>query len=328
MLAHSGFEDGGLEFFDSLTGTVTINNTVPRNGAYCLSCDGSASAVKLITTGDEFYVRCGIRAEAALNQPGAGIYFYEGSTLQAYLSFVPTGTIGAYRGNSTLLTEAGAWAINTWYLVEIHLKVADAPNGIFQVKINGTQIIDFSGDTRNAGTAGTPDRIHLIGNANGFEAWYDDFAICNPLGAKNNTWLGNGYGLWLQPSAAGDITQLTPSAGANWDCVDEVPQNEMTDYVYSSVVDEYDLYNLEDTGLAVADVINCVTIVAKARTNTPGSANAAMVVKTGGVETTGSDVALPSDSWKYVPYLLETTPAGPVWSQALLDAVQVGPKVR
>jgi hypothetical protein len=65
--------------------------------------------------------------------------------------------------------------------------------------------------------------------------------------------------LILRPNGAGDTTELVPSTGANWECVNETPAND-TDVVASTHTTVYkeDLYALPN--LTAASTINSVTI--------------------------------------------------------------------
>lgn len=58
---------------------------------------------------------------------------------------------------------------------------------------------------------------------------------------QNSTAPGEGFVVYLPPTGAGTTTQLTPSAGSNFQCVDEVPPNT-TDFVSSSVANQLDTY--------------------------------------------------------------------------------------
>lgn len=51
----------------------------------------------------------------------------------------------------------------------------------------------------------------------------------------------------LRPNAVGTYTTWTASAGANWECVDEVTPDEDTTYVYTSTKNLWDSYNLQNS---------------------------------------------------------------------------------
>lgn len=51
----------------------------------------------------------------------------------------------------------------------------------------------------------------------------------------------------LRPNAVGTYTTWTASAGANWECVDEVTPDEDTTYVYTSAKNLWDSYNLQNS---------------------------------------------------------------------------------
>ena len=67
----------------------------------------------------------------------------------------------------------------------------------------------------------------------------------------------------LRPNAAGGNTGLTPSAGANWECVDEETPDEDTTYVYITDADGYDTYTTDL--VAGSGTINEVRVYVRGR---------------------------------------------------------------
>jgi hypothetical protein len=128
-------------------------------------------------------------------------------------------------------------------------------------------------------------------------------------------------------NAAGDVTQLTPSAGSNYQCVDDVPYNT-TDYTSSDTVDQYDLYNLSASGMIAGEVVNCITAHAIADLGTAGTGSGAVGIKTVS-ENWHTDVALANGSLTRLSKLYEVDPAdSQAFDATKLDALQVGVKVR
>lgn len=120
------------------------------------------------------------------------------------------------------------------------------------------------------------------------------------------------------------------SSKGNWDYVNERPQNT-TDYVFDSVVNDYDLYNLPATQWAT---VAGVVVPLRCQKSDAGAANIAHMIKydtdadtVADTENTGSDIAL-STSWTYHTKYYNRQPGPTSWSPAKVNALQVGAKVR
>jgi hypothetical protein len=71
-------------------------------------------------------------------------------------------------GTSTIaFGAAGAVVVNTWHYIEVAIRLADSPNGLFTVRVDGTPVlVNGAGtDTKNGGTATVYDTIRLGPNA-------------------------------------------------------------------------------------------------------------------------------------------------------------------
>ena len=65
----------------------------------------------------------------------------------------------------------------------------------------------------------------------------------------------------LRPNAAGDLTECTPSAGDNYECVDEPEQDGDATYVAAEEETATDLYNLDNSGVGAGDITNVRVVV-------------------------------------------------------------------
>ncbi|MDD5353267.1 MAG: hypothetical protein PHS93_08925 [Candidatus Omnitrophica bacterium] len=131
----------------------------------------------------------------------------------------------------------------------------------------------------------------------------------------------------FRPNAAGDLTQLTPNAGSNYDRVLEAVADDDTTYNSSTGADgaKVDLYNVPDSGYGVG-TINSVTIYARVRkeAGSTGAGNARIACKTEGTVYYGSNEAL-ADTYTNITKAYTTNPNTTVaWTWAEVNALQIG----
>ena len=142
----------------------------------------------------------------------------------------------------------------------------------------------------------------------------------------NATWIGRGGIPAIFPTGAGNSTDLNPSAGANWQCVDEVPPNDDTDYVSSAVVDDHDSYAASN--LAATGTISAVQWLARAKSDLVGNPEIARILRIGG-DHQGADIAIDATYDYYAEILDQDPQAGPgAWTVAAVNGMELGVKIR
>lgn len=235
-----------------------------------------------------------------------------------------------YVGTTTLvLTGITTILQNTWSLLEVHLKIADS-GGIIEAKVDGISQGTFTGDTK-PGADTTVGRCYVApcGSAGGSYCSYDDFAINDINTSNDNSWCGDGHIIMILPTAAGDVTQLTPSSGSsNWSLVDERPPSG-ADYVTGSAVDSYDLYNLSDVALTGNTITRIIPMSVSVNNIASGGRISLGIKPSGGSEDWSPDRQLTLAYNDYVgsEYLLN--PNGNVpWDTTSINSLQVGVKIR
>ena len=135
----------------------------------------------------------------------------------------------------------------------------------------------------------------------------------------------------LNPDGAGSSTQLTPSAGANWQCVDEYPASDadyVTAYGLGAPGSEFlDLYTL--SALAMTDtVINSVTVHARWRGGGYEAPWGKIAIQTGGVTFYGTQHPTTGGVWTNISEEWTTNPnTGNPWTPAEVNALQAGMRV-
>ena len=169
------------------------------------------------------------------------------STATTHLSlfFSPTGSLILQRGSTVIATSPiELVSAGSWSYIEMSATIADA-GGRATVRVNNTIAIDFTGDTKNAGASTNIDAVYIAGAA-GQNTYIDDVYICDATGpAPYNDFLGDVRVLALTPDGAGSSTDFTPSTGANYTTVDELPYSA-TDYVTATASGSRDLYTMSD----------------------------------------------------------------------------------
>ena len=254
-----------------------------------------------------------------------------GATPHLSLSFDQTsGALRLYRGDyATLIATSanGLISANTWMYIEISALVADT-GGTCEVKLNGATVINFSGDTRNAGTSTNIDALTLQSSALGSGSlicMWDDLYVCDGTGAAPyNTFLGDVRINTITPNGAGSSTQFTPSTGANYTTVDELPYSA-TDYVSATASGTRDTYTMSDISgsYSVLGVQN--NVIAK-KTDAGGTA-IKPAIQSGGTLVYGSSTVLTATD-KTISAIHTIDPAtSTAWTLTGVNALEAGMEI-
>ena len=327
-----GAEFRDLLFWSLVGGSVAITTTAAnvRSGsaAYRFSSGSQYCNKNLPSALSEFYFKLGYKRDGATSG---------GTRIPAW--FATSTELGSIRLNTTThflehyvgttLTTMGTIQIplSAHCVVEVHVKIGDAPNGIVQTKVDGILDIDFAGDTKpGADTAANMLQVYSM-ISNGMNI--DDLALNDTSGGVDDSWCGDGRVGMQTPNAAGDVTGLTPSSGNNYECVDDFPNDGETSYVRDIVIDDYDLYNLTPCGLTDVEILR-VWAEARAREENAVGGLCRLGLKTEATEYwSAADLFLLTS---YAPVVGTRHSVNPntslSWTIEQLDALQAGFKVR
>ena len=228
----------------------------------------------------------GLRNQYDSNFNGWFIAFYgDGGMTKHWMLNIDTSGFVVMRGSTVIASGALPQGFNVtqWNYYEISSTI-DSVSGTIVIKTNGQTVINFTGNTRNGGTS---TNIDAIAQGQYFTtSWYDDLYICNSTGsAPYNTFLGELKIQTLSPNAAGSSTQFTPSSGANYTTVNEMPYSA-AQYVSSSVVGNRDLYNFAD--LSTVGTIHAVQNNFVAKRTDVGAISIKSAIKSGAAMSYGS----------------------------------------
>lgn len=317
----TGFEVGALPVAaaDYSAAGVAISTTKKKTGSY---------SVSLLPTGGDAWIR----------------FPLPGSPTDVYLSawFYPASS-GSGRIMASVVDDAAGvvevrllsdhWAayvngalvatgthtlddLEAWHLLQVRFKIHDT-DGKIQVVMDGHLDIDYTGDTKIAGGAHW-DYFRLLNNTPSTATIYlDDLTIAT------GGWPGDINYEAIVPDGAGSVTQWTPSAGANWDCVEEVPPSD-ANYVSAALDAKKDTYSLS-AWTATAKRPVAVIVWLRAFLTAPGAEQVKhYLVAAGGDTSTGAAVSLDTTPLHYQNVVdLDPDTALP-WQAGAIAGIEVG----
>lgn len=269
-----------------------------------------------------------------------GIYTNNGTNGQLYIRRLSTNAIVAYRGDpnsgslsspsGTQIASSAAGVLDgNWRYIEVFATI-NSTTGQLIVKVDGTVVINFTGNTLNTGVVTAIDAIRFrtgkyISSPNA-PISIDDFYICDASGTVNNTFLGDVRIQSLLPSAAGTYTQLTPTGAANnYANVNEVPYNNAT-YNSSAIIGQRDTYALSDLAASTANVLGMQS-VAHMQKSDAGAANAKVTLLSGGSLYYDTTQSIGTSATTYTQ-MRQTDPAtSATWTVAGANNLEAGMEV-
>lgn len=291
---HTGFEGGDLSAWTvhEPSQVSVVTSPTPPSGTYMaeLRNDGHIRR-DLATPKQEVFLRC--KWGTTDTQRGVDI-LYLLLTDGTYFALKASSAKFFFSRNGTTIAT-GTYDLTGQHgrMFELEVNVfIDNSVGIAKLKVEGNIDIDFSGDTQPS-TATTITQYRLRGPAwaSGEESYFDDFAINTADGTVNNSWCGPGRVKACRVFGAGTHTDFIPSAGSNYQNVDEHPPDGDGTYNESGIDGDKDSFSMESLGLTGID-INAVAISFVARKTVANGDRMRAFVRVGGTDYPGNDEPL------------------------------------
>jgi len=236
-------------------------------------------------------------------------------------------TIAWDRNGTNLVSIAYPFSAALWYYIEAKV-VFSSTVGRIITKINNVEVDDTSSlDTAN--TANNYGTAFVLGSTStgtyDQDRYFDDVYVCDTVGSYCNDFLNDRWIETIYPTGAGTTTQWSPSAGANWDCVEEHPPTT-TEYVETGVLNEIDTYACGNLTSTSGDVAAVVINHHSAKT-TAGSrkVSGAIYSDTDSDVGTENDLSTTYHNYQSVSYLDPHTAAA--WTIAGVNAAEFGVKL-
>jgi len=308
--------------------TATAGTTISSSyGRFGQGAGTSNNLRKSFEKLDTWIVGCAIRVTTLDNAKPVLVFMNsDAGWYQCSLYILTTGQLQARRSNDQVLwTSDAALAINTWYYLEAKVYIHDSA-GTFEVRLNEQVVIDLSGvDTRSWASSSGADIVCFFGGGGGV-IHYDDIYICDTAGTVNNDFLGDCRVECLFPTGAGSSDDFTPSAGDNYQNVNETTPDGDTTYNESETVGHKDLFaygNLATTAGTVHGVQTCLW----AKKDDAGARSLGARVYSNATEGDGASNSL-GTSYAYYFDIFETEPSDSLaWEIADVNAAEFGYEV-
>lgn len=319
-----------LKKWSSIYGDVTIVSG-GRFGTNCMQIAGNAYAKRAL----------GVNASTlivgfAVNFGSVGsfhpiVQLWDSSITQISVNGSATaGLLEIRRGNAgdspLLATAETPVNAGVWYYLEIKVVFHDSAGSV-ELKINNTTYASATGiDT--VASANAYANSFSFNNASFYPATlYDDLYVCDGLGAVNNNFLGDHRVECLFPSGAGAHAEWTPSAGSNYQNVDDATPDDDTTYNSQNdadlpETDTFAMTNLVSTTGTIAGVQSLLYV----RKDDAGDVTVNPVFRISTTDYNGAGTNVP-DTYLYRSEIFEKSPAtDAAWAIAEINGLESGYK--
>ena len=238
-----------------------------------------------------------------------------------------TGAVTAKVGATTIgSATAGTLTLDQWHYVEARILVADS-SGTFDLWVNGTNVITFTGDTRNGGATAAVDAVRLMGRRLNVSCGFDDLYILDNSGSVNNARLGEIAIECLRPNGNGNSSQWVGSDGNSTDnylLVDDTTP-DTADYVQSGTSGNKDTYAYGNLA-AASGTIAAVQVVSYASKTAGDALSVQQVARSGSSETAATAQAVTA-TWAPLTAIFEAKPGGGAWTVSDVNGAEFGVQV-
>lgn len=217
---------------------------------------------------------------------------------------------------------AGFSTTNTWFHLGITYK-AHASTGFVSVYLDGTKILEFTGNT---GTQA--DGVYFGGRSTSINGWtnyayFDDFYVDSASGDADAAPPSYRF-LWQAVNAAGTSAAWTATgASPNYACVDDAVPNDDTDYISAASSGLVDYYNTASVAVPTGYVINAVIPTGWAKKTDAGTdSEIKLGTRLSGTDVDGTAQNLPT-AYGLVFERHATKPGGGSWSESDANSAEI-----
>jgi hypothetical protein len=267
---------------------------------------------------------------SALNQGGIFLFTIDApNNADTYngIGFDASGHINFYPlGSATPNATHGTRNVcdNAWHWIEMQLVQSTTASGSVQVYVDGTLDLSLTGIVTVSGSinggigfgSGSSNASASVAN------WFDDYVVWDNSGSKFNTFpIGQQRITTLNPNAAGDLAQFTPSAGANFAVAAQAYAATAT--LTSATAGQTDLYNTSGMGGFSPASIGALVLNCYADNPAGGTFTEIPKVKSLGTVASNAAIALPATPATTQSMFYGDSSAA-AWTATSVNAAQIG----
>jgi hypothetical protein len=259
-----------------------------------------------------------IAPQYSSNYPLLTIYD-EARAMQIRIHLMPAFSLKVYDGASNVLGESSnsVFPDQRWCYLEVKIIISDTV-GEVEIKVDEAQVLNLtSKDTKNGTDYIRYIRYRAINASQ--ETWFDDFYI------DDAQFHGDSRVLFFFPEENGSYSDFTPSAGSNYENVDEVTPDDDDTYNVGNDEGDKDSYGVDASG--VSGIVRGVQVSNLLRKTGTLSVKTKELLKTGGSDFLGDEKTLSTD-YHYGVKLWENNPdTSNPWTPSEVDAAEFGVEV-
>ena len=302
---------------------VTFQPTSNARGGPALGCSGAGGIGATIVTPVASLV-AGFRNKILTDLPSNNanlITFQESTTMHISIVVTPQGALAAYRngptGTQLGVTANGLITPGVFNYIEAKVTIHDT-TGSVHVRLNGAEVLALTNQDTRQGLTGLIDILKFFG---GNSSHAHDFYICD-TNSPNGDFLGDVRVDYLAPNAAGNYSQWTPSAGSNFQNVDDADPDDDTTYNETDVANEKDSYQHAALASLVVEDIKGLVMHCLVKKSDAGSRTLRHGIRSNTTESVSGFVAL-ATGYEYRQKTYDTDPhTAAAWTKANVDAVE------
>ena len=241
----------------------------------------------------------------------------EAGTAQVKVTVNASKGLNIYKGDNTLIGSTADNIITStvWGYLEIKI-IIHATAGEVTIKYNGTQVFsDTAADTKN----GTDyiNNITFRAVYNNLDTYFDD------MWADDAQYHGNcQIKAFVPDTDSATHTAFARSTGSNdYECVDDNPPNDDTDYIYSATLADKSTFLITTGAL---ETVKGVQVNNRAKVTAAGTRKIKTLVRSNGADYQGAEEDVTA-TYKFNSDIWETDPddSNP-WTQTKLEAAEYG----
>lgn len=238
-------------------------------------------------------------------------------------------------GSSTVYTDSSSVDFRDlqWHYIEAYVVIGTGTSGTIQVWIDGQLGINQVGINTNPSslsgdaTGFTKFRVGGALDSGTLDSRISSIMVWDASGSYMNGYIGPARIEVVRPNGAGTNTGFTPSAGSNYQCVDEATSNIDTDYVEHAIAATKDTYNYESLASSPSTIL-AVNLKGHVKNVDVGSASMRQLCLSGGATANGSDVALTLAYKRYSEVFYVDPNTSAAWTFGGVNAAEFGIEVR